>query len=476
MPIEEKLADHQERLVVISLITNTEVLAKLAPIWSRDFLYSPWSSSIANWCISFFQRHQEAPREKVKYFFKKWEDKNRRQKPELVETISGFLFGLSNEFLREHNDDNTQFVLDVIHEHINKVKLERFVKDLQSKIASNKIEDALTDIGSFSRVNVNESSGFDLLIDEASVYSAFSEDACKPLVEYPNGLGRFFGDVLGRDQFFAYLAGEKVGKTHFLMDLAWRGIESRKRVAYFTVGDMSENQIKRRFLCRAAKRPLRSPGNIWPYRIKIPTSINLPADVGEIAQVGFRHEEFDVPLNGQLAWQACEQVIQKIVKSHISPLRIVVKPNSSINVDGISAILREWDLHGWVADIVVIDYADILAAPNRRFTNDRDAIHMTWKQLRALSQSRHCLIATATQANRASYGQKLLDRTNISDDKRKLAEVNGMAGINVYGEEKENGIYRLNWVALREEEYNSSRVCHVVGSLAIGNPTMYSVF
>ena len=55
-------------------------------------------------------------------------------------------------------------------------------------------------------------------------------------------------------------------------------------------------------------------------------------------------------------------------------------------------------------------------------------INTTWKQLRALSQDRHCLVVTATQANAGSYTREApMDRRSFSEDKRKLAHATGIS-------------------------------------------------
>ena len=83
---------------------------------------------------------------------------------------------------------------------------------------------------------------------------------------------------------------------------------------------------------------------------------------------------------------------------------------------------------------------------------------------------------TATQADAASYKQDTIDSSNFSEDKRKLAHVTGMVGINSSEAEKEFGLQRLNWIVLRESDFNSSRCVHVAGCLDVGNPAILSTF
>lgn len=258
-----------------------------------------------------------------------------------------------------------------------------------------------------------------------------------------------------------------VHNSFVLMDFAWRAMLQRRKVAFFAVGDMSQNQMMRRFMIRAAKRPMRSG------TVKIPKGITFDLDTNEIV-VDHDERVFEDSLDWRIAFEACKEVMEVKAKSRESLLRLSTHPNSTLNVQGINSILQTWDREEWSPDIIVIDYADILAPPTG-VADTRDQINMTWKQLRSLSQSRHCLVLTATQADAASYKAETLGRSNFSEDKRKYAHVTGMIGLNATAEEKDLGVMRLNWIVRREEEYSEGKCVVCAGCLAIGNPFMKSV-
>ena len=141
----------------------------------------------------------------------------------------------------------------------------------------------------------------------------------------------------------------------------------------------------------------------------------------------------------------------------------------------INAVLTGLDRKGWSPDVVVIDYADLLAAPTG-YTESRDQINATWKTLRAISQRFHCLVVTATQAKASSYTKGTIDRSDYAEDKRKLAHATGIVGINQDSDEKVMQVMRLNWVVLREWEYSESTCVHVAGCLGLAQPFMLSTF
>ena len=94
--------------------------------------------------------------------------------------------------------------------------------------------------------------------------------------------------------------------------------------------------------------------------------------------------------------------------------------------------------------------------------------------LRALSLERHCLVASATQADADSYDRYTLGMSNFSESKTKLAHVTGMLGLNQTEEEKKKGITRINKILAREEEAVATDTVSVIGHLATGQPLIAS--
>ncbi len=158
-----------------------------------------------------------------------------------------------------------------------------------------------------------------------------------------------------------------------------------------------------------------------------------------------------------------------------SYFKLFTHPNGSIGVAGLRSIIQSHERQGWVPDVIVVDYADILAPPYG-VVDSRHQIDATWRQLRGLSQDTHSLVVTATQSDAASYDTEVLSRKNFSEDKRKFAHVTDMVGINATSREMDDGIYRLNHIVIREQKNSERKVVHVAGSLDIGHPALHSTW
>ena len=140
-------------------------------------------------------------------------------------------------------------------------------------------------------------------------------------------------------------------------------------------------------------------------------------------------------------------------------------------------ILDIWERQdGFVPDVIVIDYADLLAPDGGGVQEFRHKQDQVWKSLRALSQERHVLTVTATQADADSYKKDSLSLSNFSEDKRKLAHVTAQYGLNQdpQGKEKRLGILRVNEIVVREGEFSPDNEVTVLQDLAAGRAYLES--
>lgn len=454
-----------ERRVLTGLIVDRIVLANVAEKWNGKLFANRWSNLIAKWCVEFHHRYDKPPGKSIEGIFESWAGGQDDDKA--VQLVEKFLTRLSGDYEHLATESNSDYLVDRAAEYFNRVKLDGLAEALQGDISSNDVQRAVKRVQEFDRIEMGQGCAIDVLQDRQSIKDAF-ERKSDVLIKYPGALGNFFGTSLERDGFIAFMGPEKRGKTFWLMDIAWRSILQRRRTAFFAVGDMSQDQMLRRFAIRACRRPMEAA------TVKIPISMNRDPDF-DMAEVLFDEKTYDKNLSWKMAWRRFEALTKKF-KTDESYLKMAVYPNSSINVAGIKSVLTGWERRGWIPDVVVIDYADILAPPAGSGTESREQTNATWKQLRSLSQSLHCLVVTATQTDAQSYQAETIRRGHFSEDKRKLAHITGMIGLNQTEPENELGLMRLNWVALRDGRYSESKCVHIAGCLDIANPGILSTF
>jgi len=463
MKIRDK-TNREERAVLIGMIVDPIVLGRITTKWQKGMFKSRWANIVGNWCVKYYTKYNKPPKGQIEHLFSSWSAKT--QEEDTIKLVERFLGSLSKEYEELEQESNSNYVLDLAKEYFNKVKIDQLASTIQGDVERGMVDDALSRVTSFNQVEIGGGEGIDILQDREAIKEAFAEKK-ESIIQYPGALGNFFNKALERDALISFMGPDKVGKSFWLVDVAYRAMLQRRKVAFFEVGDMSQNQVMRRLMTRVARRP------IWPGCVDYP--IDIEKEEGNKVCVSTEEREFKKMLGWRAAAKACEQVMRKKVKSKKPYFKLSCHPNSTLSVRGMKAILDSWAREDWVPDVIVIDYADILNM-DAHGVEGRDRINETWKALRSLSQIYHCLIVTASQTNAGAYGTNLITRNNFSEDKRKLAHVTGMIGINATEEEKKMGVTRLNWVVLRESPFVVSRCVFVAGCLGIANPAIRSTF
>lgn len=456
-----------ERAVLIGMIVNHRVVGAIADKWERGLFASTWSSLVGGWCVDYYRKYHKAPYKNITGLYERWAAAGPNKDEDKL--VRSFLETLSDQFEQHKKAINAEFVLDQATRLFNKVRINELREMLEGDIEGNDVDAALERIEGMRRVAVGQSAGVDFLGDDSANDAALAEELDENLITFPDrDTNRFFRNMLVRDSLISFLGREKVGKSRWLQDLAVRGLEQGRLVGYFEVGDNSQSQLFKRLNARLVNRPLE--GRSW----RVPVEIAEPPHKRKLPNI--KYEWLEEPERRLTAERSREHRRGIVERLGTNRLRADCQPNSTVSVNYIRAQLDGWYRdYGWHPDLVVIDYADILDAIDRR-VDRRDQINDTWKAMRALAQSYHCLVVTATQADAASYDAWVLGMDNFSEDKRKNGQVNGIIGINQTEAEKAAEIYRLNCVLHREVQYLPEKCLWLAGSMATGDLAMFGTF
>ena len=425
---------------------------------------SPWSDVIGAWCVEYYSAYGEAPKSHIEGIFQSWAQSTLNRDKSTVECIESFLTSISAEYETLGKDLNQEHMLDVAGKFFHRVAMERHGNAIISEVAAGRLDKANQIVGNPPMMMVGEKAWENVLKPET--FKGMFQDESKSIIEYPGALGEFFGRALERGAFIGIQAQSKSCKSFMLIDLAFMAVKQRRRVAYFQAGDMSAYQVKRRLAAYMTHRPF------WPGNIRIPVKIEHSSGSRE-ASVEFTEQEFSEGMSEEDVNAAIELYIKKYVKSEECYFNLQCYSNDTLSVKTIEAELNKLSKLRWEPEIVIVDYADILAPPLGE-REPRERINRNWKQLSALRTSRHCLLITATQSDADSYGRVLQSKSNFSDDRRKNDHVSGIFCINQLPEEKKEQYFRLNWTALRDADFLDNREIYVAGCLGIGRPMMVS--
>lgn len=503
-----------ERRIVTGMIVSDQYMRQALSVLAVDRLESPYARTVASWCLQYFKQYGKAPQQHIQDLFHSHTRKG--MDSDLSELVESFLSSISDEYA---NSDklNVPYLLDQTREYFTTKALRELSEDISTELANGNTMQAETLLSSYKKTSLPTNDTINPFTDKEEIFQSF-ENNVEPLFTLPGAIGDAMNEQFVRGGLVGFMGREKIGKTWFLMDLAVRAVRARCNVVFFGVGDMSRAQMVRRFHVRISgrsNRPRYCRETLIPVVDCKRNQLNMCRKSRRSCSCGvLSSEEMEAgpemkeiykerasskykpcalcrdrriskfspslwyklrPAVEQLTWrEGFRNGVKLTSRLKGRDFKQVDAPTKTLKVSDINNRLQMWEWNeGFVADVVIIDYADILAPEN----GNKDFRHQEnekWEGMRALSLSRHCLVITATQANAASYNVRSLGMENFSEDKRKYAHVTAMYGLNQTTKEKRNGVMRVGSILMREDDFSVEDEVTVLQSLHSGKPLLDS--
>ena len=114
-----------------------------------------------------------------------------------------------------------------------------------------------------------------------------------------------------------------------------------------------------------------------------------------------------------------QEDVQKVIDTLTGKLIIKYYPTRSATVNTIAAHLKQMEIQEIKPDVVIVDYADILK-PTTFYKEKRHSTGETYENLRGMAGEFNIPVWTASQANRSSLEEEVIDATKIAEDYSKV--------------------------------------------------------
>jgi len=498
-----------ERKITTAWIVSTEFVRKVRPLWNPRFIEADTARLLIGWCVEYYDTYNKAPFKDMEVIYTtKLKEGLDKEKAEWIESI---LANLSEEY----EGQDFAYLVDEAKIYFEERNLAIQLEDAKFELEKGNTQDAIEIISGYHQINKDNTTVCNPFAKEirAKVTEAFAERG-DPLIQFGKALGQFWDSEMLRQSFVAIMGREKIGKTFLLIATAFRAVRAGRSVAFFQAGDMSEKQQIRRMAIHLARR---SDEERYCQGLWVPTYDCLWNQLGECNNKeresnkdGLFDDKEDITyeallnaamknskylpcrncdqLRGSpwLKWQPGKQpltseqaykYLREFGRKYSGQLKLSSHANETLSLKDVKTYLNEWEREDFHADVVIIDYADILVPDSDVSRLDyRQQQDRLWKRLRNLSQEKDCLVLTATQIKAGGYGKKLLSLDDFSEDKRKYAHVTAMYGLNQSSEEKRIGLLRINEVVVREADYDPEKPVTVLQRLQMGQPILGSYF
>ena len=446
----EKLNTINERDIVYQLIVSDKFCREIVPIINPKMLEVVYVRTIVIWIKDYFQKFKESPKKNIIKLYRSHIDELRDE--DLQNNILTFIERLDKDYdkIKVTNED---FAIQNAIKYLRMRSLKNFSEDIDSYIESGDIEKAENCVTKYRKVEAASGEGVSLLDDFDIVTEAFTEEQ-DLLFKYPGDFGKLIGDI-HREDFIAFLAPMKAGKTYQLVDFGIESLKNNLKVVMYSLEMSRTNMIKR----------------VWTAlsgQITKDVEIDVPYFVEDGDKFRIEMKTIEKKASSILEVQKRQKSLKRLFRG--GSFRIYAEPAYSMTVESLENKLDDLAYEGFYPDVIIIDYADIMAPSDRN--EYRQQIDGIWKRLRALAQKRKAVVVTASQTNRGALSSEV-NAESISEDIRKLAHVTSMVSISKPKVYKQNSLAIFSQVALRDGVPELRKVI-ATQNLSIGRPILES--
>jgi len=265
----------------------------------------------------------------------------------------------------------------------------------------------------------------------------------------------YYGFVIDGDHRFLLADTTVSHNTFSLIDVGIESLKNNLKVVMFSLEMSRTNMIKR----------------VWKAlsgQCTKDMEIEIPYFVEDGDKWRIETKIVEKKASSILEVQKRQKSLKRLFRG--GSFRIYAEPAYSLTVEGLENKLDDLAYEGFYPDVVIIDYADIMAPSEKG--EYRQQIDGIWKRLRALAQKRKCVVFTASQTNRGAISREV-EAEDAAEDIRKIAHVTSMVSISKTKFCKQNSIAIYSQIAVREGQPETRKVI-ATQCLALGRPVIES--
>ena len=427
-----ELVKMSERDFVISCIVSDKVCQTLFQYVDLNFFELSYSKIVMKWIIDYYNNFRTAPRSNMLSLYRLHCEEI--QDEALQETVLLFLQKLP-DFDENLNED---YLVSRCRDFLDYRKISILAENLQACVDVGDMNSARNFIVNHQQTDIIHSNSLRLFDKEQE--KAIAEKlnhTDEELFDLPPKIGEVIGKI-HREDFIALLAGPKAGKTWFLCWIAKQAMIRGQKVLFVSL-EMNEGEVLKRMwsLMFGVKSPT----------IDVDKTFRLSKWEENGDKVSPMEYEYKVKRNRNISVKEAQS--QMKLMNHGGDIWIETYPSFSSSVNDIENRIREVTAKGYVPDVVIIDYADIMK-PSGGGTELRNQLDSIWKSLRAFAQEMKVAVFTASQTNRAGLSG-VVKAENIAEDMRKLAHVTSFVALDRPPHYRKVGIAGLKNLMSRNE-------------------------
>ncbi len=209
MAIKRRVVDTTlEKKILTGMIVSRTFIVNVKEIYAPELFELKYANLICEWCFSYQDTYDTAPRYEIEDIFNKWVKTDPDE--ELVKYVADFLSNLSDEF-EDADKFNADYWLDSAVAYFNTRSLLVLSDGLKDCATANDHEGAERLLHAHRNIEKAVSAGVDPFTDKEAIRKSFTGTG-ESLFKIPGALGRLMNSEFTRESFVALMGPEKRGK------------------------------------------------------------------------------------------------------------------------------------------------------------------------------------------------------------------------------------------------------------------------
>ena len=446
-----------EDLIITGMIVDTKYLQEIIRAAKPEYFETDVNRVLVQWIREYYKKNSISPGEEIQDIFRLNQgdlDKDESQ------TVRIFLKRITQEY--SGREFNTEYVLPKSFKHLELNAYHHKLKLVKRELQRENLEEAKGIFNNAAKEIFKQVTSWKSLSDVGLLNSWWGEKQM-PAMSFPGELGKYMPPI-ERGRLYAMLGPAKRSKSFWLLEWAYNGAFDGLNVVFFSL-EMGEHEVDTRWkerisgksIMNRAKKTFNYPvkdclnNQKGDCQIADCTSLGTSVFDGKLRESFADHPEhtpctycegIDDELFKPTHWMASKEDTrltlaeavdyQKRLDEHIGEnrVRIFSYPIGSASVKDIEQSLSDLELHeGFIPDLIVVDYADILKE-DLRLGEKRHRVGDNWQALSRMAKTRNAVVVTASQGNRSSAKKNRLDVDDVAEDFSKVMTIDGIFAIN----------------------------------------------
>jgi replicative DNA helicase len=159
-------------------------------------------------------------------------------------------------------------------------------------------------------------------------------------------------------------------------------------------------------------------------------------------KVGIRFDSNFTDIDSNDILERKNDVDEFYSNNKLGRLKIKYYPTNQPTVNTLRSHVEKLSLRGFVPDVVIVDYADIMRS-SRQYDSPRHELKLIYEELRAFAAERNIALWTASQSNREGSTLEIVDMNNMSEAYAKAFIADFILTISRKSSERAEGFGRL---------------------------------